>query len=214
MRRILLVCALPMILSAQALAHALWAQTRLPDGYLVYYGEVDENAGDTLKGWQNQDLEIWSAEKLPISTRVLATHVEVKTSASELRFAYRNAPVHGEGAEAGRAVFFARVVPMGAVTRDTVQLPLDLRTNAQGQAVLLKQGKPLADWDYSCRAGNAKATEAKTDSRGHLQLPVSAGNETVCAAWIEMDQGGVWQGKPYRKTWYVVALTIVKKGGP
>lgn len=214
MQRFLLACTLPLILSAQASAHALWAQTRLPDGFAVFYGEVDENAGDSLEGWQNQDLEVWTSNNESFTTRLLATHVEVKTSASELRFAYRNAPVHGEGAEAGRAVFFARVAPMGVVTRDTMQLPLDLRNDLQGNTVLFQQGKPLADWDYSCRAGNAQATEAKTDSRGHLQLPASAGNETVCAAWIEMDHGGVWQGRTYSKTWYVVALTIVKKGGP
>lgn len=213
MRRILLVCALPMILSAQALAHALWAQTRLPDGYSVYYGEVDENVGDSLFGWQSQHLEIWSAEKLPISTRVLATHVEVQTSATELRLAYRNAPVHGEGAEAGRAEFFARVVPMGVATRDSLRLPLDMRIDAQGQTVLLRQGQPLPDWEYSCRAGNAKASEAKTDRWGRLQLPESAENDTVCAAWIEMDQRGIWQGKSYHKTWYIVTLTIGKPGG-
>lgn len=213
MRRFILVFALPMILSAQAFAHALWVQSQRSGGYAVYYGEVDENQGDSLVGWQSQHLEIWNLGGEQAKARLFSTHLDLQTSASEMRLTYRNSPVHGEGADAGRALFFARVAVDGKSTKDTLQLPLDLRLDAQGNATLHQSGKPLANWEYSCRSGTDKAVEAKTDGQGRLTLPAAKGNDIVCATWIEKAESGNWLGKPYQKVWYVTTLTIVNKAG-
>jgi hypothetical protein len=189
-------------------AHSIWIEST-PGGLRAYFGEAEAGERDTLRPAQNFDrLEAWNSDGSRIATKVGTDHVDLGRPENTVLAIHRSMPVHGEGKDAGRAVFLARHAGGDAqVVPKPSNEVLDILPASEGPgvALVLRDGKPAPGQKVSLLGPGGRSTETQADSLGRIGLPAEKGR-WLLSAWVEVAGKGRHLGKDYARTWHVATL--------
>lgn len=190
-----------------ASAHSIWLE-KAPNGFQAFFGEVESGERDSLK----PELRFGSATVQdrtgkPVAFVLEGVRLSIPTTSTGIRLRHDAMPVHGEGPEAGRAVFTASALAKGATTPDSAwrREPLELRGDSAGVRILLR-GAPAPGHEASLLSPDGKSNEVRADESGLIALP--GPGRWLVSAWTEEAGSGVHEGKSYARTWHVATLSL------
>jgi len=203
------------VLVSAAKAHSIWLE-RGPGGIVARFGEIEEGQRDTLKagqGWDSVRTSCGTGGVAP-STKLAIDGVMLGGACSAPSVVHDRMPVHGEGKDAGRAVFAARYAPdSGLAVAIDSSLGLDLVPvpAVEGAVRVLRAGKPVAGHKVAAH-GPAKASlELVADADGVVRLPTDATGSWTFSAWSEEARSGTHRGSKYAKIWHVATITLERR---
>lgn len=203
-----------LLLDFEALAHGVWIEPAA-GGYKISYGEVGEGLRENKdKLVELGPIKSSDAGGKAIKGEMKEDHIYVAAGPAGLKVAALEAPLYGEGEEAGRPFWHARFI--GDAERKlepTRGAALEILPDGKDGVsfAVFKDGKALADERVTMTAPGGWTRSFKTDTHGKLRIETPWAGLYVLEAGVEEKAPGRFKDKPHASVYNAFALSFLKK---
>lgn len=202
------------LLASETRSHALWIEPA-EGGYKVCYGEAGEGLREKReKLAELGPIMIADADGKEIKGELKEDHFFVAAGPAGLKVSAKEAPLYGEGEDAGRPFWHARFVSDAGKKLDPAKgAALEILPDGKDGVsfAVIKGGSPLGDEKVTMIAPGGWSKSFKTDAQGKIRIEAPWSGLYVLEVGVEEKSPGKLKDKPYASAYNAFALSFVKK---
>ncbi len=202
------------VIAVPLFSHGMWLE-KTKGGYQAFYGEAEDGVRESKDKLMEQGpLVAIAAGKDTVRSELKDDHFFVPVKKAEgMTAILLEAPVYGEGKDAGRPFFHARHVgPSGKLSAPGDTLLLDIHPTGKDGAnwQVLKEGQPFGGAWIEVVAPNSWRRWFEADSLGKVRIEAPWKGRYLLRTDYSKDAAGELKGKKYAKEYHGLAVTFEK----